>query len=164
MGRPTDYRPEFAAEAKPLAENGATNFDLARFFGVSITTIKSWRVRYPDFLAATKIAKEAADAAVERSLFERANGYSVESVKIFQYEGEIIEAPFIEHYPPDTTAAIFWLKNRRPDLWRDVQHREHGGNISNLSPAELEAEDRRLADMEASARDPAGVVDKTLPE
>ena len=59
-------------------------------------------------------------------LYERANGYSYDAVKIFcSRDGEIIEAPYAEHVPPDVNACIFWLKNRRPQDWRDVQNVEH---------------------------------------
>lgn len=48
-------------------------------------------------------------------------GYSHKSVKIFMPAGKDapVYADFIEHFPPDTTAMIFWLKNRQPDKWRD---------------------------------------------
>jgi hypothetical protein len=61
---------------------------------------------------------------VERSLYERANGYNYEAVKIFMPANreKPVYAKYIEHIPPDTTAAIFWLKNRDPQHWRDSQH------------------------------------------
>ena len=70
-------------------------------------------------------------------LYERANGYSYDAVKIFcSRDGEIIEAPYVEHVPPDVTACIFWLKNRRPQDWRDV---------SGISAASATVAWRRLA-------------------
>ena len=63
--------------------------------------------------------KEVSDERVERSLFARANGYEHDEVDIRVVSGEIVQTPIRKYYPPDTTAAIFWLKNRRPDLWRD---------------------------------------------
>ena len=64
-------------------------------------------------------SKAEADAQVEQSLYRRATGYSHKSEKIFNFQGEIIRAQTVEHYPPDTTAMIYWLKNRQPDKWRD---------------------------------------------
>jgi hypothetical protein len=59
---------------------------------------------------------------VERSLYQRAVGYHHDAVKIFcKKDGEIIEAPYVEHVPPDVTAQIFWLKNRDPAHCRDAR-------------------------------------------
>jgi len=60
-----------------------------------------------------------ADAEVANKLFQRATGYSHDDVHISNYQGQVCITPIIKHYAPDTTACIFWLKNRRPDLWRD---------------------------------------------
>ena len=64
---------------------------------------------------------------LERSLYERANGYSYDAVKIFMPTGakKPVYAPYVEHVPPDVTACIFWLKNRDPQHWRDSQQLEH---------------------------------------
>ena len=69
---------------------------------------------HPSFGEALKLAKKEADERVERSLYQRAVGYSYETVKVFLPYGlkEPVYAPYVEHVPPDTTAAIFWLKNR----------------------------------------------------
>ena len=79
------------------------------------------------FRAALKVGKEAADQRVERSLYQRAVGYSYDAVKIFMPAGakKPVYAPYVEHVPPDTTAAIFWLKNRDPAHWRDAWQIEH---------------------------------------
>jgi len=67
------------------------------------------------------------DNRVERSLYERASGYSYDAVKIFLPAGakKPIYAHYVEHVPPDVTACIFWLKNRKPAEWRDAQQMEH---------------------------------------
>ena len=59
-----------------------------------------------------------------RSLYRRANGYGYDAVKVFMPAGAKapIYAPYVEHAPPDVTAEIFWLKNRKPHDWRDVQN------------------------------------------
>ena len=70
-------------------------------------------------------SKDEADNRVERSLYARATGYSYDAVKIFHTkDGKVIKVPYTEHVPPDVTAQIYWLKNRRPDHWRDVQNIE----------------------------------------
>lgn len=118
-GRPSSYKPSFATQAAKLCELGATDEDLADFFDVSIRTIIRWKAAHAEFCHALKCGKEGADNRVERSLYQKAVGYTYDAVKIFQHQGTVIEAPYREHVPPDTTAAIFWLKNRRPDEWRE---------------------------------------------
>jgi len=129
-GRPTKYKPEYAARAKELCERGAIDAELAAEFDVTIGTIWQWQRRYPEFFNAVKVGKDVADDRIERSLYDRGVGYTYETEKIFQYQGKIIRAKVIEHMPPDVTACIFWLKNRRPAEWRDKQVVEHDGKIT----------------------------------
>ena len=121
IGRPTVYESAFADQARKLCQLGATDVDLADFFEVSINTIGNWKTRYPEFLGSLKAGKDHADARVERSLYQRAVGYTFDSVKIFlpKDSREPVLVPHREHVPPDVTAQIFWLKNRRKDEWRD---------------------------------------------
>ncbi len=111
---------------------GATNEELAKCFGVAVSTIDKWIVEHSAFSGATKDGREIADANVASKLFHRATGYEHRAVKIAvdAKSGESAQVPYIEHYPPDTTAAIFWLKNRRPDLWREKASVEHSADAS----------------------------------
>lgn len=118
-GQPTSYRDEYAEQAMKLCRLGATDKELADFFDVAESTINNWKLAHPEFLESLKKGKSISDAEVADKLFKRATGYSHAAVKIFNDNGAPLEVPYTEHYPPDTTAAIFWLKNRRPDLWRD---------------------------------------------
>lgn len=122
-GRPSKFKPEMVEQAKKLCLLGATDREIADFFKVTESTIYQWKLHYPEFSQALKLAKEAADERVEKSLYRRALGYSHDAVKIFADPKTGAEqiVPFTEHYPPDTTAAIFWLKNRKPAEWRDRQ-------------------------------------------
>jgi hypothetical protein len=117
-GRPSAYKAEYAKQAKILCELGATDQHLADSFGVSTVTINAWKAEFPEFLNSLKIGKEPADNMVERSLFQRALGYSHPEDDIRVIDGQIVITPTIKHYPPDTTACIFWLKNRRPEQYR----------------------------------------------
>lgn len=109
---------------------GATDAQLAELFGVTETTINNWKDAHPQFLESLKAAKDAKDTQVERSLYDRAMGYEHRAVKIFnQGDGQSFEHEYIERYPPDTTAMIFWLKNRQPARWRDRQEIEHSGKL-----------------------------------
>jgi hypothetical protein len=92
---------------------------------VSVRTISYWRASKPEFADALKAGKEVADDRVERSLFHRAVGYQHDEVHVSNYQGKVTLTPLVKHYPPDTTAAIFWLKNRKKDEWRDKQEVEH---------------------------------------
>ncbi len=130
LGRPPKYQPDFARQAAKLCALGATDEDLAEFFAVNVRTIGRWKVEHEAFCGALKLGKGAVDDKVERSLYQRAVGYSYDTVKVFTHQGQVIRAEHREHYPPDTTAAIFWLKNRRPEEWRDKQDVNHGGNLT----------------------------------
>jgi len=123
-GRPTDYKPEFAKEALKLCLLGATDNQLADFFQVCRATISTWKNEHPEFLDSIKKGKIDADKTIAESLFHRAKGYSHQEDKIFLHEGKSVIVPTTKHYPPDTTACIFWLKNRVPEDWRDVKQIE----------------------------------------
>lgn len=132
-GRPSKYQASFAEQALKLCRLGATDKELADFFGVNELTINRWKVDRPEFCKSLKEGKGLADAEVADKLFKRATGYQHEAVKIVADAKTGAEhiVPYTEHYPPDTTAAIFWLKNRRPDLWRDKTDVNHGGQPDN---------------------------------
>lgn len=144
-GRPSSFKPEYCEQAEKLCKLGATDKEMADFFGVSEQTVNSWKQQHPEFFESLKRGKALADANVAERLYQRAMGYSHEAVKIMQYEGSPVVVPYTEHYPPDTTAAIFWLKNRRPDVWRDKVQNEHTGKdggplaITWLTEAEAKA-------------------------
>lgn len=129
-GRPTKYKTEFAAQAEKLCKLGATDIEIADFFEVDVRTVYRWKGEHGAFCQALKIAKAEADDRVERSLYARANGYEHDEVDIRVVDGKIVETPIRKFYPPDTTAAIFWLKNRKPTEWRDRQEMEHSGSVT----------------------------------
>lgn len=136
-GRPSLYRPEMAEQARKLCLLGATDADLADFFDVAESTLNGWKSRYPEFLEAIRAGKTLADAEVARSLYERAVGYSHEAVKIMQHKGKPVEVPFVQHYPPDSEAARFWLTNRQRGRWTNTRSVELKGILAHLSMAQL---------------------------
>jgi hypothetical protein len=155
-GRPSKFRPEYVDRAKSLCEQGATDADLAAAFGVGTTTIKRWQSEHPEFRSATKTGKEPADERVQRSLFHRAVGYTFNSEEIrVLRDGTVVRVPTVEHVPPDVTAAIFWLKNRRPDEWRDIKAVEltgkDGGPIQTEDVSALDILSGRIAGISARA-------------
>lgn len=100
------------------ARDGLTDTDIANNIGISRTTLWKWKKQYPEFEKALAHGKDVADIKVENSLYHLATGYTVTDVKIDK-EGNQVKVK--KHIPPNLGAAIFWLKNRRPDRWRDKQ-------------------------------------------
>lgn len=119
MARPTDYRQEYAEQARKLCLLGFTDKQLAVFFGVNESTINRWKQKYPEFCKSIKNGKVIADAQVSESLFKRATGIEVTEVEVRDDGKKKVKRVTKKHIPPDPTAQIFWLKNRQPELWRD---------------------------------------------
>jgi hypothetical protein len=147
------YKPEHANRAAIACQVGLTDHELAMVFGVADQTIIRWRHQYPEFAEALKSGKSLADDRVERSLYHRAIGYTYEAEELFLYKGKIIREKVVKHVPPDVTATIFWLKNRRRNEWRDVQKHEVGpaGAFDSMTEEELRAsimEDLRILEIE----------------
>lgn len=136
MARPSKFKPEFVAQAEKLCKLGATDLEIADFFEVDVRTIHRWKGEHDEFCHALKNGKEVADERVERSLFARANGYEHDEIDIRVVGGDIVQTPIRKFYPPDTTACIFWLKNRRPAEWRDKVEQEHSGPGGGPIPVE----------------------------
>ncbi|EBX0664796.1 terminase [Salmonella enterica subsp. enterica serovar Hadar] len=123
MARPTKYQEAYAEQARKLCLLGYTDSELADFFEVSESTINKWKLDYPEFSESIKKGKAVADAEVSDRLYQRAMGFVAPDIDIRVIENRIVETPLEKYYPPDTTAAIFWLKNRQKDKWRDkVDH------------------------------------------
>jgi len=143
-GRPSSYCSEYDQQAYKLCLLGAVDAELADFFEVSETTINNWKIEHPEFLESIKRGKATADAEVANSLYERAKGarwieqqaFKVKHVKYqdgkrLSEDEEVVTVPVECASPPDTTACIFWLKNRKSGGWRDKQEvtGENGGPI-----------------------------------
>jgi hypothetical protein len=149
-GRPTKYKEEYVDLAYKFCLLGADDKDLARMFDVEEQTINNWKTEHPEFFESLKRGKEEADATIAQKLYHRAKGYEHPEDKIFNDNGKPLIVPTIKHYPPDTTAAIFWLKNRQPQRWRDRVETEISGpgggpiQFSGLPDDELE---KRIAEL-----------------
>lgn len=120
-GRPSLLNKQLKEIAVRLAsEKGMTLDKLAAKLGIGRKTLYVYLRDDKDFRHALENAMDMADDLVEISLFRRAIGYSHVEEKIFcTPAGQIKRAKTIKHYPPDTGAAQWWLKNRRPEVWRD---------------------------------------------
>lgn len=150
MGRKSSYKEEYANQALKLCLLGATDKELAEFFSVSEQTLNKWKKDFPEFLESLKKGKSIADANVASKLYNRAIGYDYEE-KHYETKQpkkdvppELIEAKRIKkHVPADTTAAIFWLKNRQPEKWRD--RKEVDANVNLSDELESMTEEQLLA-------------------
>lgn len=129
----SEHRHEILADAKELGLSGATDFEAAQALGINMATLNRWKARYPELRDALNIGKDIADGLVEATLYHRARGYSFRSEKIFCVDGIVTRVPIIEHVTPDTTAAIFWLKNRQRDKWRDEKQLSIDGEVNIVS-------------------------------
>lgn len=137
-GRHGVYNEDIPMRAYKLCLLGLLNKDLATAFGVNDSLIDYWIKNKPEFAAMVRKGRMEADSEIAYSLFKRATGYSHPDVDIKMlpgYKGEppkIVKTEIVKHYPPDTTAAIFWLKNRtrrNSFSWADVNHIEHSGEV-----------------------------------
>ncbi len=128
-GRPTKYLPEYNLQVEKLCKLGAIDKEIADFFEVTEQTINNWKNEFPDFFESIKRGKTLADSNVADRLYQRALGFEHDSeeIKVMTVgkESVIERVPIRKIYPPDATSAIFWLKNRRPDKWRDKQEISH---------------------------------------
>lgn len=144
MGRKSSYKEEYSNQALKLCLLGATDKELAEFFSVSEQTLNKWKKDFPEFLESLKKGKSIADANVASKLYNRAIGYDCKATKFATLEGKVTDSiEYIEHYPPDTTAAIFWLKNRQPEKWRDRKEVDAninlGDELERMSDEQLQA-------------------------
>lgn len=124
-GPGTAYSPDLCDEARRACMLGATNEELAALLGVSRVTVHNWMEEFPDFRRAIEEGKVAADARVAEKLYQRAIGYQRPATRFFANpDGPPTQVDYTYHHAPDTSAAIFWLRNRRREDWREqVEHR-----------------------------------------
>jgi hypothetical protein len=142
----SSYQAEYAEQARKLCLLlGADDEELAGFFEVPPATLQEWLASVPEFAAAIHSGRTLADADVADRLWRRAIGYSHAAVRIFSHQGTALEVAYTEHYPPDTTACLFWLKSRQPDRWRDKVEHDHQAVAEMLEALDAAGERARNA-------------------
>ncbi|WP_297134059.1 hypothetical protein [Terrisporobacter sp.] len=110
------------------ARDGLTDEQIYNNLGISKDSFYKYKKQYSDFSDSLKRGKEIVDYEVENALLKRALGYEYDEIT---YEnGEEVKR-VTKQVAPDTTAQIFWLKNRKADKWRDKKDVEHSGEINN---------------------------------
>lgn len=117
------------------ARDGLTDEQIAQNIGIATSTLYEWKNKYPEISESLKKGKEVVDRQVENALLKRALGYEyTETTR--EYIPELDEMKttkkVTKQVAPDTTAQIFWLKNRKPDKWRDKQEYEDRTAIEKL--------------------------------
>lgn len=128
-GRPNRYETEWKdklAVIEGWARDGLIDEQIAKNMGIHPSTLYEWKKRYPEFADALKKGKEIVDREVENALLKRALGYKCKETTKELMKNPItgktelqITKEVIKEVAPDVTAQIFWLKNRKPDKWRD---------------------------------------------
>lgn len=126
------------------ARDGLIDEDIAKNMGISRSTLNEWKKKHPDISDTLKKGKEVVDVKVENALLKKALGYNITVNKpikvkevIYDNGKRVSEKERVEivaeevHIPADTTAQIFWLKNRKPDVWREKQSVDLSGKITN---------------------------------
>jgi hypothetical protein len=130
-GRKSLYDPSYPDQARKLCLLGATDAELADFFGVTETTINNWKAEHPAFFESIRAGKVKADAEVADSLYRRATGEHVEVQKLVKGSDGSFEAIKVMQYiPGDPQAAFKWLLNRRRQDWTDSKDVKLSGKVS----------------------------------
>lgn len=139
------------------ARKGLTDADIAKNIGISRSTLSEWKRSYPDISDALNTGAREADAIVENALYLKTQGHTITLKRPFKVKekifdkatGKLLEekehiemADYEEYVPADTTAQIFWLKNRLPEVWRDKINAELGGKVEHID--KLPEEDAEL--------------------
>nr|DAH35918.1 MAG TPA: terminase small subunit [Caudoviricetes sp.] len=137
------------------AKSGLTDEQIAHNMGICRDTLIQWKKKFPDISYSLKVNKEVADIQVENALFKKALGYKVvdiiyERVKNLDTgEYELVPAKKTERdVPPDTTAQIFWLKNRKPDVWSDRKDVLLNGKVNTVAEMTDEELEKKIASIE----------------
>lgn len=141
-----EERIEMLRMAQACGRAAMTNFEAAEYFGVTVHTFGEWLAKDPELAMCFRINKTLADERVENALYHRALGYSMraEEVKL-NPDGTVVRAEVIKHIPPDVGAAVFWLKNRQPHLWKDKI--DVNANVEAKVEIEDKSKDPRLLAM-----------------
>ena len=140
MGRNSKYDTSVCDVVHDFALLGATDAEMAAALGIAESTFYEWQKRYPEFSEALKKGKAPADKSVATALYNKALGaewVEEQPIKLKRVEYDngkrVLEEERVEtvlvtrRAPPDTTAIIFWLKNRRSADWHDAKRHEHTG-------------------------------------
>lgn len=120
--------PDQLARIQGWARDGLTMEQIAYNMNINKTTLYKWQKKSDNLTNALKVSRDSADRQVENALFKNAIGFHYTEEQLTD-DGEVVEVQ--KYSKPNTTAQIFWLKNRKPDEWREKQNIEHNGNVNS---------------------------------
>ena len=120
--------PEGLLKLEGWARDGLTDEQISSNMGITTSTLYVWKNKYSEISEALKKGKEVVDRQVENALLKRALGYRYDEITT---EGGVETKRITKEVVPDTTAQIFWLKNRKPDVWRDKKDVGLAGELNN---------------------------------
>lgn len=125
--------PEGLLKIEGWARDGLTDEQIAGNIGIRAATLYEWKKKFPEISESLKRGKEVVDRQVENALLKRALGYEYEEVKEKFECGVMTERTVTKkEVVPDTTAQIFWLKNRKPEKWRDKPSYDDTSELDKL--------------------------------
>ncbi|WP_054954964.1 hypothetical protein [Paenibacillus dakarensis] len=134
MARPSKYESHVKPKlnlVESWARDGLIDEQIAHNLGIGVATLYEYKNKYPEFTEALKNGKDDIDVQVENALLKRALGYTyIEVTRELTDDGMKETKRVTKEVQPDTTAQIFWLKNRRPQAWRDKQDLDVSGDLS----------------------------------
>lgn len=133
------------------ARDGLTDEQIASNIGITPSTLYEWKKKHSEISEALKRGKEVVDVEVENTLLKKAlGGFVVEeqTIEELNARGELTtrKVRSKRYLPPDTTALIFWLKNRKPDVWMDRKAKEVGEDSNKMLAKYFELLDQEILD------------------
>ncbi len=126
-GRPTTFTEEKLSQIKLYARLGATDAEIAEAMGITDRQFRKWKYLHPELVPVLVAGHKEGNERVKRALLSRALGYTFDAEEVMVVKGEVKRVTVRKHVPPSDAAAIFWLKNREREEWREVTRTELTG-------------------------------------
>ena len=147
-GKYADWiEPDGLLQIEGWAREGLVEKQICQNIGISERTFSTWKERFPAITSALKRGKAPVDFKVENALLKSALGHKEtvrKAIKVKTEKQKVGEGKIVEEHieyvdeevyiPPQVVAQIFWLKNRRPDKWKDKVEQTVITEVEDLTP------------------------------